>query len=317
MSAFSTQGLELASIDGYRTLVERAGFIERSELGRLWLRGADRRAYLHGILTNDIQSLAAGSGCYAALLTPQGRMITDMHVYELGNETLITLPVSLAPAIRDRLDQYIFAEDVQVEDASSATVQYGVYGPLAQAVVARLTIQPLPGVVPSDEIGLPGFEVIALRGQGPELERLFAEAGALRVDASVLEVVRVEAGIPRFLADMNTDTIPLEAGIEERAISMSKGCYPGQEVIVRVLHRGGGRVAKKLVGMVFPAGAVVPAVGEKVRSGDREIGSITSAVTSPRLARPIALGYVHRDFVAPGTRVSVGEAEAEISALPF
>ena len=297
--------------------MERAGFLERSELGRLLLRGADRRTYLHGILTNDIESLAAGSGRYAALLTPQGRMITDMHVYELDNETLITLPVSLAPAIRDRLDQYIFAEDVQVEDASAATVQYGIYGPLAQDVVARLTIQPLPGVVPSDEIGLPGFDVIALRDQGPEIERLFTEAGALRVDPGVLEVFRIEAGIPRFLADMSTDTIPLEAGIEDRAISMSKGCYPGQEVIVRVLHRGGGRVAKKLVGMVFPAGAVVPAVGEKVRAGDREIGSITSAVTSPRLARPIALGYVHRDFVAPGTRVSVGGAEAEISALPF
>ena len=128
MSTFSTQGPDLASLDGYRELKERAGFIERSELGRLLLRGVDRRTYLHGILTNDIQSLAAGPGCYAALLTPQGRMITDMHVYELGDATLITLPLSLAPAVRDRLDQYIFAEDVQVEDASAATVQYGVYG---------------------------------------------------------------------------------------------------------------------------------------------------------------------------------------------
>jgi folate-binding protein YgfZ len=317
MSAVSTQGPKLASIDGYRELKEQAGFIERSELGRLLLRGVDRRTYLHGILTNDIQSLAAGAGCYAALLTPQGRMITDMHVYELGDATLITLPLSLAPAIRDRLDQYIFAEDVQVEDASSGTVQYGLYGPLAEDVVARLTIQPLLGVVRSDEIGLPGFEVIALRGQAPELERLLTEAGARPVDRGVAEIFRVEAGMPRFLVDMNTDTIPLEASIEDRAISMSKGCYPGQEVIVRVLHRGGGRVAKKLVGMVFPAGGAVPAVGEKVKSGEREIGSVTSAVMSPRLARPVALGYVHRDFVAPGTRVSVGEAEAEVSALPF
>ena len=317
MSTFSTQGPESASIDGYRELKERAGFIARSELGRLLLRGIDRRTYLHGILTNDIQSLAAGSGCYAALLTPQGRMITDMHVYELGDATLITLPLSLASAIRDRLDQYIFAEDVQVEDASAGTVQYGLYGPLAQDVVARLTIQPLLGVVRSDEIGLPGFEVIALRDQAPELERLLTEAGARPIDRSVVEVFRIEAGIPRFLVDMNTDTIPLEASIEDRAISMSKGCYPGQEVIVRVLHRGGGRVAKKLVGMVFPAGGAVAAVGEKVKSGEREIGSITSAVMSPRLARPIALGYVHRDFVAPGTHVRVGEAEAEVSALPF
>ena len=317
MSTFSTQGPDLASLDGYRELKERVGFIERFELGRLLLRGVDRRTYLHGILTNDIQSLAAGSGCYAALLTPQGRMITDMHVYELGDATLITLPLSLAPAVRDRLDQYIFAEDVQVEDASAATVQYGVYGPLAQDSIGQLTSQPLLGVVPSDEIGLPGFEVVALRSQAPEIERLLTEAGARPVGRGVIEVFRVEAGMPQFLVDMNTDTIPLEASIEDRAISMSKGCYPGQEVIIRVLHRGGGRVAKKLVGMVFPAGGVVPPVGEKVKSGEREIGSITSAVMSPRLARPIALGYVHRDFVAPGTRVRVGEAEAEVSALPF
>ena len=317
MSAFSTQGQELASLDGYRAIKEQAGFIERSELGRLLLRGTDRRTYLHGILTNDVESLAAGAGRYAALLTPQGRMITDMHVYELGDAVLITLPLSLASAIRDRLDQYIFAEDVQVEDASAATVQYGVYGPLAQDLVARLTMQPLLGVLPSDEMGVPGFEMIAMRNQGSELERLLTQAGATPVDRSVLEVSRIEAGRPRFLADMNTETIPLEAGIEDRAISMSKGCYPGQEVIVRVLHRGGGRVAKKLVGLVLPAGDIVPAVGEKVRSGDREIGAITSAVMSPRLARPIALGYVHRDFVAPGTRVRVGEVEAEISALPF
>ena len=307
MSSLSTQRPELPP----------AGFIERSELGRLLLRGADRRSYLHGVLTNDIQSLAPGSGRYAALLTPQGRMITDMHVYELGDESVITLPLSLAPAIRDRLDRYIFAEDVQVEDASAATVQYGVYGLRAQEVVGRLTSLTLLGVVPNDELGFPGFEVIALRDQAAALERLFLEAGAQPIDPSLLEVSRIEAGVPRFLTDMNADTIPLEAGIEDRAISMTKGCYPGQEVIVRVLHRGGGRVAKKLVGMVFPAGGVVPTAGEKVKSGEREIGAVTSAVMSARLARPIALGYVHRDFVAPGTRVSVGDAHAEISTLPF
>jgi folate-binding protein YgfZ len=307
----------MSSLSTHRPELPPAGFIERAELGRLLLRGADRRTYLHGVLTNDIQSLTPGSGRYAALLTPQGRMITDMHVYELGEASLITLPVSLAPAIRDRLDQYIFAEDAQVEDATAATVQYGVYGARAEEVVGRLASHTVLGVVPNDELGVPGFEVIALRGQAAALERFFLEAGAQPIDSSLLEVSRVEAGVPRFLTDMNADTIPLEAGIEDRAISMTKGCYPGQEVIVRVLHRGGGRVAKKLVGMVFPAGGVVPAVGEKVKSGEREIGAVTSAVMSPRLSRPIALGYVHRDFVAPGTRVSVGGADAEISALPF
>ena len=301
----------------YRALHDRAGYIERTDLGRLRLRGSDRRSYLHGILTNDIMGLSAGSGCYAALLTPQGRMITDMHVYELGDETLLTLPVSLAPAIRDRLDQYIFSEDAQVEDATSATAQYGVYGPTAGEIVARISLDPGATVLPSRDVGLPGFEVIALRAQGAEVERILGEADGVSVEPATLDVVRVEAGIPRFLVDMTADTIPLEAGIEDRAISMTKGCYPGQEVIIRVLHRGGGRVAKKLVGLRFDADSPVPRAGEKVKSGEREIGAVTSAVWSPRVGSPIALGYVHRDFVTPGTPVSVGEVRAGVSALPF
>ena len=302
--------------DGYRALHEGAGFIERTDLGRVRLRGADRRSYLHGILTNDIQGLAAGDGCYAALLTPQGRMITDMHVYELGQETLLTLPATLAAAIRDRLDQYIFAEDVQVEDATDATAHYGIYGPAAEAIVSRLALTPTASVLRNRDAGVPGFEVIALRAQGPELQRSFAEAGAVPLDPSTLEVSRVEAGLPRFLVDMTADTIPLEAGIEDRAISMTKGCYPGQEVIIRVLHRGGGRVAKKLVGLRFADDRAIPAVGEKVRSGDREIGTITSSVSSPRVG-VVALAYVHRDFVAPETAVVAGGLPARVSALPF
>ena len=303
--------------EDYRALEDRAGYIERTDLGRLRLRGADRRSYLHGILTNDIQGLAAGDSCYAALLTPQGRMITDMHVYELGDETLLTLPISLAAEIRDRLDQYVFTEDVQVEDASTATVQYGLYGPASRDIVSRLSLVPAVAVLPSQDMGVRGFEVIALRDQGPELERLFAAAGAASVEGSALEAPRIEAGIPKFLVDMTAETIPLEAAIEDKAISMTKGCYPGQEVIIRVLHRGGGRVAKKLVGIRFADGQPVPAPGDKVRSGEREIGAITSAARSPRLGAPVALAYVHRDFVAPGTPVVVGDVPASVSALPF
>ena len=116
---------------------------------------------------------------------------------------------------------------------------------------------------------------------------------------------------------MDTDTIPLEAGLEERAISRSKGCYVGQEVIVRVQDRGQGRVAKRLVGMTFDESAPVPAAGSRIVSGDREIGRVTSATWSPALARPIALGYVHRDFVEPGTAVSVDASSSVVVALPM
>jgi folate-binding protein YgfZ len=115
---------------------------------------------------------------------------------------------------------------------------------------------------------------------------------------------------------MDDATIPLEAGIESRAISFSKGCYVGQEVIIRVLHRGHGRVARRLVGLRF-AGPQIPAPGATIRSGDREIGEVTSSTHSPALNRPIALGYVHRDFVEPGTNVAVGESSGQVVSLPF
>ena len=115
---------------------------------------------------------------------------------------------------------------------------------------------------------------------------------------------------------MDEDTIPLEAGIESRAISFTKGCYVGQEVIIRVLHRGHGRVARKLVGLTLD-GDAIPAAGATIRSGDREIGHVTSSAASPALKTAIALGYVHRDFLEPGTTVSIGDQGAVVTALPF
>ena len=142
-------------------------------------------------------------------------------------------------------------------------------------------------------------------------------AGAVRVGDSDVEAVRIESGRPRFGVDMDADTIPLEAGLEARAISRSKGCYVGQEVIVRVQDRGHGRVARRLVGLTFDAAAGVPAAGARIVSGEREIGRVTSAAWSPAQARPIALGYVHRDFVEAGTPVSVDAAPAVVATFPL
>jgi folate-binding protein YgfZ len=137
------------------------------------------------------------------------------------------------------------------------------------------------------------------------------------VSAEAVEVCRVESGRPRFGVDMTDDTIPLEAGIEDRAISLTKGCYVGQEIIIRVLHRGHGRVARRLVGLSLDASSEVPPRGTVIRSADRDVGAVTSAVQSPTVGRVIALGYVHRDFVTPGTALRVGEAAATVAALPF
>ena len=171
-------------------------------------------------------------------------------------------------------------------------------------------------IVRSDERGRAGYDVIVDAADAEAVTAALMAAGAVRVSEADAEAVRIEAGRPRFGVDMDTDTIPLEAGIEDRAISRSKGCYVGQEVIVRVQDRGHGRVAKRLVGLTFDADAPVPATGARIVSGDREIGRVTSATWSPALGRPIALGYVHRDFVEPGTSVAVGGARG-CHGLPF
>jgi folate-binding protein YgfZ len=320
----------------YRALREGAGIVDRSGRGRLRLTGTDRRAYLQGLLTNDIEALAAGAGCYAAYLTPQGRMISDMRVFETGEAILLDLEGHVAATVRDRLSQFIFSEDVEVGDLTASTVQPGVYGPAAAAVassaigISRSELEEMPAVITlrdssgsplyvvrSDDVGVAGFDVIAVEQRRQELLRAFRDAGAIDVDDVTAETCRIEAARPRFGVDMDENTIPLEAGIEDRAISLTKGCYVGQEIIIRVLHRGHGRVARRLVQLSFDAAAPVPPRGAAIRSGDREIGAVTSAAHSPALGRPIALGYVHRDFTAAGTAVIVGTHSASVAAAPL
>ena len=301
------------------------------------MSGKDRASYLHGLLTNDIASLEAGSGCYSAYLTPQGRMISDLWVYELGDVILVNLPsVATKNTVLQKLDQFIFSEDVQLADVTGDFAQVAVVGPEAARVVASLLNESVErlsslrehgclrgsvvggaGIVARiTDTGEPGFDLYVEQLRLNTLRQTLASLDVEEADADTVEVLRVEAGIPRFHADMNEETIPLEAGIELRAISMSKGCYVGQEVIIRVLHRGHGRDAKKLVGVTIDS-ATVPPPAAVIKSGDREIGAVTSAVRSVALNTPIALGYVQRDFVEPGTAVSVDNANAVVTALPF
>jgi folate-binding protein YgfZ len=321
----------------YQEARQRAVSIDRSDRGRLVVLGKDRASYLHGLLTNDITSLQAGTGCYSAYLTPQGRMISDLWVYELGDVILLNLPsVATKNTVLQKLDQFIFSEDVQLGDVSGDFAQVAVVGPEAAGVVATLLGESaerlsslhehgcLRGSVAGGaaivtrvtDTGEPGFDLYVEQLRLETLRGALASLHVGEADADTIEILRVEAGIPRFHIDMTEETIPLEAGIESRAINMNKGCYVGQEVIVRVLHRGHGRVAKKLVGLTIDH-ASVPSPGAVVKRVEQEIGRVTSAVRSEALDRPIALAYLQRDFLEPGTAVSVDGANAVVTALPF
>ena len=273
------------SLDGYKGALAGGGVVRRADRGVLAVAGGDRAAWLQGLLTNDVASLKEGESRYAAYLTPQGRMICDLNVIARSGRILLDVPAPLAGSLRDRLDGLIFSEDVQITDESQALWVWTVIRP-----------DRLDDII--DE----------------KLPDEFTSLTAVEFDT--FEVIRIERGIPRFLADMNEDTIPLEAGIEDRAISFTKGCYVGQEVIVRVTTRGGGRVAKKLVRWIADASAqIVPLPEARIVSFDKDIGRVTSAAFSPTINRVVGLGYVHRDFVEAGTDLTVVWNDARVRVV--
>jgi folate-binding protein YgfZ len=322
------------STTSYDAARRRAGLIDRSDLARIVVSGRDRASYLNGLLTNDIAALGAGQGCYAAYLTPQGRMIADLRVYELGDVILVTLLREVKDTVLSKLDQFIFSEDVQLGDVTQTFAQISVVGPEAHASVARvlrladadgLAALPLHGnlrsafagqpaiVLRTTDTGESGFDVLVDASVADRLIEELHGAGVESLDRETADVLRVESGVPRFHRDMDEDTIPLEAGIESNAISFTKGCYVGQEVIIRVLHRGHGRVARRLVGLTLE-GSSIPPAGAPVLAAEREVGHVTSAVASEALRKPIALAYVHRDLAVADARVEIETATGRVPA---
>jgi len=319
----------LALIASYRALREHAALGAVAPRAVIAVGGADRASFLHGLLTNDVEALAPGSGCYAAWLTPQGRMITDVHVLATDDRILLDVPAQQAPDLLQRLDQFLFSEDVQLADLSSALVAVWIHGPFAAPAVERIlrvsglgswaayrhVTAPfgdgLARIVRIDQLGVPGYGIYIDAPRASELHAAFEADGVPDATPDAVEAARVEAGYPVFGVDMTTDTIPLEAGIEDRAVSFTKGCYVGQEVIVRVLHRGHGRVARRLMGLRVEV--MVPP-GARILADGGDIGAVTSAAQSPRVG-PVAMGYVRRDFAASGTRVAVETPGGTVAAV--
>jgi folate-binding protein YgfZ len=316
---------------GYDEARHAAAVHARGARGLLGVSGGDAVSFLHGILTNDIASLAPGRTRYAAYLTPQGRMISDMRIIRRPDDLLLEVEPSVHEALAARLDRSLFTEDVQIEDRSAGTTLLSVCGPAARDRLAVALDVDDPEALRrlgddewlsaridahdvllagSSRLVVPSVDVLASpRGCASLRMRLLA-AGTPALTDEQAEALRIEAGTPVFGIDMTDQTIPLEAGIEGRAISMAKGCYIGQEVIVRILHRGGGRVARRLVGLRVE-GDAVPAGGSELTADGRAVGHVTSSVRSPRFG-VIALGYVQRDMAEPGVRLALADSGAGV-----
>jgi folate-binding protein YgfZ len=310
--------------DEYRIILHGAGWARRTDRGRLQLQGKDAAAFLQALVSNDVAGVAPGRGVYATYLTPNGRMLADLDLYRRQDGWMIGLAADRARPIAERLDLLIFSEDVQVTDVTSTTSELVVVGNEAASLLATaLSIEGpvLAGlgvlahadveggfVARADDARLPIFNVVVPASRQEEVIGRLETAGIRPVSAALLEALRIDAGRPKFGVDMSEETIPLEAGLLDRGISTSKGCYVGQEIIIRILHRGGGRVAKRLVTLSFePAAGGPPTPGTTLVDSGKPVGHLTSVAPSLTSSNLIALGIVQRDVAEEQRELTVGD----------
>ncbi|MDB6124709.1 MAG: Folate-binding protein YgfZ [Pedosphaera sp.] len=325
----------------YMALHEAAGVLDLSFRSRICLTGVDRVRFLHGQVTNNVNTLRAGEGCYAALVTAKGKLQSDLNIYALPNELLLDFEPGLIKTVSERLDKYIIADDVQIVDVVSAYGLISIQGPKSETVVRSIglpleiptkalsftsTNDPNLGelyLVNQPRIGTIGFDLfVPTPALGAVMDKLIAaakEQGGRACGWQALELSRIEAGIPRFGADMDEANLAPEA-IEQQAISYSKGCYIGQEVIARI--RTYGQVAKALRGLRLAEDLKsLPVKGDKLFHDGKEVGYITSATASPSLKSNIAFGYVRKEANQINTELTLhtteGDSSAKIVSLPF
>ena len=308
-------------LDGqYRVLREEAGMLDRSERGKLVVRGPDAIEYLQGQLTNDLDAISPGGGCYSALLDRKGHMRADMRVLLLDEDMVWLDAEAIATEpLRRHLETYKIGRQVEIDDEANralvsmigpAAAELTGAGPLSPEHAHReLEIGGAPARAVATDVGI---DLIVSRQDADAVRAALADAGAVEVSEAAAEIVRVESGRPRFGAEMTDATIPAEAGIDERAVSFTKGCYIGQETVARLHYKG--KPNRHLRGLRLERPAEP---GEPIRLGERELGSVGTACVSPAHG-PIALAIVRRE-AAPGDRVSVGDdtSPAEIVRLPF
>jgi folate-binding protein YgfZ len=322
--------------DEQRALRQGCGLLDRSERGKLALTGTGAVEFLNGQVTNELADLHRGEGRYAAFLTPKGKMLGDLRILAVGEprargdgqgqpspaELLLDTERSSLQALFDMIRRYKVGYDVQLH---KRTVERGLLSLIGPGAVAMSGATALDDAAEHTNatVEISGVDALAVRTDvgvdllcdAADTERLMAaltEQGAVTVCESAAEILRVEAGRPRFGLDMDDTTIPQEAALNERAVSFTKGCYVGQETVARLYYKG--KPNRHLRGLRLSAPA---ATGEELRLGDRSVGRVGSSVVSPVLG-PIALALVRREAEL-GATVAVGEqgTTAVVAGLPF
>ena len=313
----------------YAALHDGAGIIDLSCRGRLCLVGADAQNFLNGQVTNNVKDLKVGEGCYAALVSAKGKLHSDLNIYRLENEILLDFEPGFSKLVAERLQKFVIAENVEIIDAAPLYGLLSVQGPKSAQVVGSLSPRfAIPSkpmsvtkVLETDfgeiylasqtRLGSQGLDLfVSVEAMKDVVDQLLACGGKL-AGWQALETARIEAGVPRFGADMDETNLAPEA-LDTRAISYAKGCYIGQEIIARI--RTYGQVAKSLRRLKLGGSEKdVPSRGTKLFAGEKEAGIITSAVWSPALQAIVALGYVRREVNQAGQTL---EARSPTGNLP-
>ena len=313
-----------------------AGLIDLSSRGRLLVSGSEAVMFLNGLITNDMKTLALNSWMPAVFPNVQGRLIAAVRIIHRQDGFLIDTESVSLETVAKLLERFTLAGDFRVTDLTSETAMLSVQGRKAAevmreafgetaATVARAQVTTLQfandgevTIIRSTHTGEDGFDLFVNASQIEMLRQALTGAGAQPIGADMAETLRIEAGIPRFGIDMDETKVVTETNLDD-AVSFTKGCYIGQEIIARIKYRG--HVAKKLTGVVLESDAPLESGVKILSADDKEIGSITSSTISQRLKRTIALAYVKYDYLEPGTKVKIISSEREypgaVTELPF
>jgi tRNA-modifying protein YgfZ len=293
----------------YELVTEAAGWMDSSDRAKVVLRGGETIDFLQGQVTNDVDAIAPGGGCYAAVLSHKGKLRTDLRVLRGDDWFGLDCDPVGAAVLLHMVQTYTLGRDVSFEDNSASRSILSLVGP---AAAAALDVAP-----PTEEhafvSGEHGLYVRTLLGVDVFCTDLEATAAALdlpQVSTDAAECARIESGRPRLGLDMDGDTIPQEAGINDRAVSFTKGCYVGQETVARLHYRG--KPNRHLRGLRLSSPA---ARGDEILLGDKVVGKVGSACESPRFG-PIALALVRRE-AGLGDEVLVAGTAATVADLPF
>ena len=306
--------------EAHRTMLDGCALVDRSERGKLALSGPDAKTFLHGQVTNDVESLEPGRGCYAAFLTHKGKMLGDLRILDAGEELLLDTERSALQELFNMIRRFKLGSDVELHKRTLERGLLSLIGPQARRVAGA---HELPDAEHSHRAaaiaGAPvrliatdlGVDVLCDAADSERVAAALVAAGAEPVSEQTAEVRRVETGRPRYGVDLDATVIPQEAGLNARAVSFEKGCYVGQETVARLFYRG--KPNRHLRGLKLSA-EVQP--GTPLLLGEKEVGRVTSAAVSPTFG-PIGLALVRRQ-AEPGSTISAGDdATAEVVELPF